>query len=112
MNICVIGLDYVGAVTAACLVRDGHDVLEIELHPVKLKLLSKARIVEQGIDDTTREAADSDRLSVGDVLVVGQNHSNPENLLSARRKKSPKIIDLVKLGGQPADQGNYQSICR
>lgn len=66
MKICVIGLGYVGAVTAACLARDGHDVLGIDLDKTKLSLLAsgKAPIVEAEIGEVTREAAESGRLAV------------------------------------------------
>ncbi len=70
MRVSVIGLGYVGAVTAACLARDGHEVLGIDLDPTKLKLLGegKAPIIEEGIDEITRAAAESNRLQVTDKL--------------------------------------------
>lgn len=70
MKVSVIGLGYVGAVTAACLARDGHEVIGIDLDPTKLRLLSEgqAPIIEEGIDDITREAAESGRLKVSDQL--------------------------------------------
>ncbi len=70
MKLCVIGLGYVGAVTAVCLSRDGHDVLGIDLDHTKLDLLraGKAPIVEEGIGEVTREARDSGRLRVSDKL--------------------------------------------
>jgi GDP-mannose 6-dehydrogenase len=70
MKICVIGLGYVGAVTAACLARDGHEVLGIDLDSTKLKLLAegKAPIIEEGIEEITREAAQSKRLTVTNKL--------------------------------------------
>ena len=41
-----------GAVTSACLARDGHDVLGIDLDHTKLKLLNEGQppIVEDGIE--------------------------------------------------------------
>ncbi len=70
MKISVIGLGYVGAVTAVCLARDGHEVFGIDLDPIKLKLLSEgqAPIIEEGIDDITREATESGRLTVTNQL--------------------------------------------
>lgn len=70
MRVSVIGLGYVGAVTAVCLARDGHEVLGIDLDPTKLKLLraGKAPIIEEGIDEITRAAAESKRLQVTDKL--------------------------------------------
>ena len=68
MRVCVIGLGYVGAVTAVCLARDGHSVLGIDLDPVKLDLLRRGQppIIEEGLHDVTRAAADSGRLEVAD----------------------------------------------
>ncbi|MEM8984016.1 MAG: nucleotide sugar dehydrogenase [Pseudomonadota bacterium] len=73
MKISVVGLGYVGAVTAACLARDGHEVIGIDLDPTKIKLLSegKAPIIEQGIGEVTEAAASSGRLKVSDDIRDG-----------------------------------------
>ena len=76
MKIAIVGLGYVGAVTAACLARDGHEVLGVDLDSTKLDLLErgKAPIVEDEIDAITAEAAGSGRLTVQakiDDRVVG-----------------------------------------
>ena len=70
MKISVVGLGYVGAVTAACLARDGHEVRGIDLDPTKLDLIRSGRapIVEDGIDDVTREAVASGNLTVTDSI--------------------------------------------
>jgi GDP-mannose 6-dehydrogenase len=60
----------VGAVTSACLARDGHSVLGIDLDPTKLELLrqGKAPIVEAEISEITQAAVDSGCLTVDDSL--------------------------------------------
>ncbi|HEX6996415.1 MAG TPA: nucleotide sugar dehydrogenase [Gammaproteobacteria bacterium] len=70
MKVCVIGLGYVGAVTAACLARDGHEVLGVDRDPVKLDLLAKgqAPVIEDKIGEITRQAASSGRLKVTDTV--------------------------------------------
>ncbi len=70
MKVAVIGLGYVGAVTSACLARDGHSVLGIDLDPTKLELLrqGKAPIVEAEISEITQAAVDSGCLTVDDSL--------------------------------------------
>lgn len=68
MRISIFGLGYVGSVSAACLARDGHDVIGVDLNPQKLDLLrsGKAPIVEEGIQELTRAAVRSGRLKVTD----------------------------------------------
>jgi len=66
MKIGVVGLGYVGAVTAVCLARDGHTVVGVDVDRAKLDLLKqgKAPIVEEGLAEITAEAAASGRLLV------------------------------------------------
>jgi GDP-mannose 6-dehydrogenase len=61
-------MGYVGCVSAACLARDGHDVIGVDLSPAKLELIrgGKAPIVEEGIQELTREAVAAGRLTVTD----------------------------------------------
>jgi GDP-mannose 6-dehydrogenase len=70
VKVAVIGLGYVGAVTSACLARDGHDVLGIDLDPTKLALLGqgKAPIVEADISEITKQAVESGKLVVDGSL--------------------------------------------
>ncbi len=51
MNISIFGLGYVGAVSLACLARDGHHVVGVDLDAAKLKLIAdgKTPVVEEGM---------------------------------------------------------------
>src|SRR3954453_10512186 len=55
-KISIFGLGYVGAVSLACLARDGHEVTGVDIDPAKLALLQsgQAPIVEAGIQELTR----------------------------------------------------------
>ena len=66
MKISIFGLGYVGAVSMACLARDGHEVTGVDLDPLKLDLIrsGKSPIVEEGIQDLTREVVASGRVRV------------------------------------------------
>jgi len=70
MKITIIGLGYVGAVSAACLGADGHEVwgVDIDLDKVRIMNEGKAPIVEQGLEDRIALARNSGRLrATGDI---------------------------------------------
>lgn len=66
MNISIFGLGYVGAVSLACLARDGHRVIGVDVDPTKLSLIrdGKTPVVEEGMVDLMREVVSSGRVSV------------------------------------------------
>lgn len=66
MRISVFGLGYVGAVSAACLARDGHDVVGVDTNALKLELIrgGRAPIVEPGLDEIITEELAAGRLRV------------------------------------------------
>ena len=53
MKISVFGLGYVGAVTLACLARDGHEVVGVDIDAGKLDMIRNGRspIVEVGVQE-------------------------------------------------------------
>ena len=53
MKISVFGLGYVGAVTLACLARDGHEVIGVDIDAGKLDMIRNGRspIVEVGVQE-------------------------------------------------------------
>lgn len=66
MNISIFGLGYVGAVSLACLSRDGHHVTGVDIDRSKLDLIAEGNtpVVEEGMVDLMREAAASGRVTV------------------------------------------------
>ena len=67
MKIAVFGLGYVGVVSAACLVRDGHEVLGVDPNAVKVSFLrqGKSPIVEPGLDELIAAATAGGQLAAG-----------------------------------------------
>jgi GDP-mannose 6-dehydrogenase len=66
MNISIFGLGYVGAVSLACLARDGHRVIGVDIDRTKLELIAagKTPVVEEGMVELMAEVAASGRVSV------------------------------------------------
>ncbi len=66
MNISIFGLGYVGAVSLACLARDGHTVIGVDIDPAKLELIRAGNtpVVEEGMVDLMARVAASGRISV------------------------------------------------
>ena len=64
MRISVFGLGYVGAVSAACLAAEGHDVIGVDVNPTKVALINEGRspIVEEGIAEMTSRVVADGRL--------------------------------------------------
>jgi GDP-mannose 6-dehydrogenase len=119
MKISIFGLGYVGAVSMACLARDGHEVVGVDLDPVKLDLIRSGRspIVEEGIQELTAQVVASGKVRVtNDValavrdttlsfICVGTPSSpNGSQDLSAVRRVSEQIGAALK------DKPGYHTI--
>jgi GDP-mannose 6-dehydrogenase len=70
-RVSVIGLGYVGSVTAACLANQkGVSVIGVDKDPNKTDALAAGRspVIEPGLDDLVRQAIDKGTLSITDSL--------------------------------------------
>jgi len=119
MKISIFGLGYVGAVSMACLARDGHEVIGVDVDPLKLELIRSGRspIVEEGIQDLTAQVVTSGQVRVTDDVVeavrstqlsficVGTPSSpNGSQDLSAVRRVSEQIGEALK------DKTDYHTV--
>jgi GDP-mannose 6-dehydrogenase len=93
MKISIFGLGYVGAVSLACLSRDGHDVIGVDIDPAKLELIKagKTPVVEEGMVELMAKVAGS-----GGVTVT----------TDARRAVQDSEISLVCVGTPSASNGS------
>jgi len=78
VKVSIFGLGYVGAVTAGCLARNGHTVVGVDPDTRKLEFIraGKAPILEDGVEDLMREAADSGLLTVTDNCADAINQTD------------------------------------
>src|SRR6266404_9163201 len=63
-NISVLGLGYVGAVTAGCLASKGHHVLGVDTNTTKIAKIQAGRspVLEPGLDELINESHAAGRL--------------------------------------------------
>lgn len=66
MKISIFGMGYVGVVTAACLARDSHQVIGVDISSDKVALIQqgKSPIVEPGLDDLLQQGVRSGCIQV------------------------------------------------
>ena len=66
MKISIFGLGYVGAVSLACLARDNHEVVGVDVDRTKLDLIAEGKtpVVEEGMVDLMKAVVKSGRVSV------------------------------------------------
>ncbi len=65
LTISIFGLGYVGVVTAACLAKDGHRIIGVDVSTHKVELLNAGQspIIEEHIEDLIRAGRKSGRLT-------------------------------------------------
>jgi GDP-mannose 6-dehydrogenase len=69
LNVAIIGLGYVGAVTAACLAKLGIHAIGVDTDAQKLEAIAQGRspIAEPGLDELLAEAVSSGRLTTASI---------------------------------------------
>jgi GDP-mannose 6-dehydrogenase len=69
-KISIFGLGYVGSVSLACLARDGHEIIGVDIDANKLDMLRRgqAPIVETGIQELTRAVMQGGSVTVTDSV--------------------------------------------
>ncbi len=68
MKISILGLGYVGAVSMACLARDGHEVVGVDIDAYKLDLIRRGQspIIEEGMQELMSRVVSERRVTVTD----------------------------------------------
>src|SRR5262249_42086749 len=77
-QVAVLGLGYVGCVSAACLARIGHRVIGVDRDAFKVEsvLAGRAPFYEPGLEELVREGVNSGRLSASVSLAEAIEHAD------------------------------------
>jgi GDP-mannose 6-dehydrogenase len=126
MKVAVIGLGYVGTVTAACLAANGHEVWGVDVDAAKVEDISTGRspVSEPGLDDivaqtvaagtlhATSSCAEAvDRADISLVCVGTPSTDRGAADLSHIRHAVEDIAEGLRRGGAPAS-GRHSVVIR
>src|SRR5689334_1237913 len=73
LSVSVLGLGYVGSVTATCLASSGHNVIGLDVNPTKVEMLNSGRspMVEAKLGELVAEVCKSGKLrATNDINVA------------------------------------------
>ena len=92
MNISIFGLGYVGVVTAACLARDGHEIVGVDVNPEKVAAIAAGRspIVEPGLAELLRAGVAAGRIRATTDVTAAVDESE---------------VSLISVGTPSSDRG-------
>jgi GDP-mannose 6-dehydrogenase len=119
MKISVFGLGYVGAVSLACLARDGHKVIGVDLDLHKTELIRQGRspIVEPGLNELMAAVVAQGQVTLTDAADYAINNSELSFVCVGTPCKSNGSQDLTsikrlaqQLGGVLAQKSGYHLV--
>lgn len=107
MRIAVFGLGYVGVVSAACLARDGHHVVGVDLLPEKIETLRAGRspIIEPGVDALIAAATSEGRMTATDDTVAAIDAADVSLVCVGTPSSSDGALDTTAVASVAAQIG-------
>lgn len=99
MKVSVFGLGYVGAVSCACLPELGHDVIGVDINPLKVKLIASGEspVVEEGIEELISAAVKAGKLTATNDVAAAVRGTEV-SLISVATPSLPNFMpDLTAL---------------
>ncbi len=107
MNIAILGMGYVGCVSAACLADQGHSVTGVDVNPLKVDLINegKSPIVEKYLDTMIRDATADGRLRATTMATDAVQQSEISLICVGTPSREDGSQDLQHLRGVSRDIG-------
>jgi GDP-mannose 6-dehydrogenase len=107
LRITVIGLGYVGAVSAGCLARRGHQVIGVDVNARKVAAINAAEapVLEPGLPEAIAEAVRGGNLRATDDLAAAIRETDVSLLCVGTPSGAQGSIDLTALERVCADIG-------
>lgn len=106
MKISIFGLGYVGCVSAACLAKEGHQVIGVDIQETKVQSLNKGQspIVEKGLPELLQELQAANSTHSGSLLATTDGY----------RAVLDTDLTLLCVGTPSHDNGslNLDYVCR
>ncbi len=92
MKVSVFGIGYVGCVSAACLARAGHEVIGVDVDPVKVSTINEGRasVLEPGLNEL-----------VGEMVAAGRLRATVDHAEAVRESET----SLICVGTPPQSNG-------
>lgn len=119
LKVSVLGLGYVGCVTAACLAQQGHDVLGVDVSAQKVEKINSgvSTIVEEGIADLVANVVRTGRLSATTDVRKAVLETDISLICVGTPSRSNGSIDLsyvtrvcTQIGEALRDKGRFHTI--
>ncbi len=119
MNVAVFGLGYVGSVTSACLARDGHHVIGVDVNRKKIAALSegKSPIIEPDLAELVADNVAAGRLEATDDAYWAVQQSDLLMICVGTPSRENGSLDLQfvcnvcsQIGKALADKENFCTV--
>jgi len=105
LKIAIIGLGYVGCVSAACLASAGHQVVGVDISPVKVGLINQGRspIIEKDIEALLGDSVSAGRLSATVDIASAIEHCEISMICVGTPSRNNGSLDLQYIRNSVAE---------
>jgi len=97
MKVSIFGLGYVGCVSAACLAKQGHQIIGVDVNPLKVEIINDGRspIVEAQIEELISNAVAAGDLRATTDALEAVSHSDVSLICVGTPSRSNGSLDLT-----------------